>query len=55
MDKKNGDLPFTWLGKNVHPIKQWGGLDVDYDWQVPIAEFWLKSHGFSETKTPYDN
>lgn len=53
MIKKNGDPPFTWLGKNVHPIKQWGGLDVDYDWQVPIVEYWLRKHGFSEDKTPY--
>ena len=54
MLKKNGDVPFTWLGRNIHPIKQWGGLDIDYNWQVPIVEFWLKSHGFSETQTPYD-
>ncbi|MFC1747420.1 cytidylyltransferase domain-containing protein [Pseudomonadota bacterium] len=54
MDKKNGDLPFTWLGRNIHPIQQWGGLDVDYHWQVPIVEHWLKEHGFTEEKTPYD-
>jgi len=54
MLKKNGDVPFTWLGRNIHPIKQWGGLDIDYNWQIPIVEFWLKSHGFSETQTPYD-
>ncbi|NOY72906.1 MAG: cytidylyltransferase [Gammaproteobacteria bacterium] len=53
MDKKNGDPPFTWLGRNVYPIKQWGGLDVDYDWQVPIVEYWLRKHGFNEDKTPY--
>ena len=53
--KKNGDLPFTWLGRNVHPIKQWGGLDIDYDWQVPIVEFWLKANGFTEKETPYNN
>lgn len=53
MLKKNGDVPFTWLGRNIHPIKQWGGLDIDYNWQIPIVEFWLKSHGFSETQTPY--
>tara|TARA_B100000482_G_C12565579_1_gene281835 strand:- start:134 stop:874 length:741 start_codon:yes stop_codon:yes gene_type:complete len=54
MLKKNGDAPFTWLGRNIHPIKQWGGLDVDYNWQIPIVEFWLKSHGFSKNSTPYD-
>lgn len=55
MDKKNGDPPFTWLGRNVYPIKQWGGLDIDYDWQVPIVEYWLKKHGFSRNKTPYES
>ena len=53
MEKKNGDLPFTWLGRNIHPIKQWGGLDIDYDWQIPIVKFWLESNGFTEDKTPY--
>jgi len=55
MIKKNGDLPFTWLGRKIHPIKQWGGLDIDFEWQVPVVEFWLKSHGFTETETPYNN
>jgi len=54
MDKKNGDLPFTWLGREVYPIKQWGGLDIDYEWQVPIVKFWLEKHGFTNDKTPYD-
>lgn len=54
MHKKNGDPPFTWLGRNIHPIKQWGGLDIDYHWQVPIVEHWLRSNNFTEEKTPYD-
>jgi hypothetical protein len=53
MLKKNGDEPFTWIGRNIHPIKQWGGMDVDYDWQVPIVEYWLLKHGFTDDKTPY--
>ncbi len=35
-------------------MKQWGGLDVDYEWQIPQVEFWLQAHGFSEQRTPYD-
>ena len=54
MDKANGDPPFHWLGREVHPILQWGGLDIDFHWQVPIVEHWLKEHGFTEEKTPYD-
>jgi hypothetical protein len=54
MEKRNGDAPFTWLGKNVYPIRQWGGLDVDYHWQIPMVEYWLKEHGFNNEVTPYE-
>ncbi len=50
----NGLLPQKWMGKKILPIKQWGGCDIDYEWQVPQTEFWLRKHGFSESKTPYD-
>lgn len=43
-----GLLPQKWMGQNIYPLKQWGGLDVDYEWQIPQVEFWLKAHGFSE-------
>ena len=50
----DGMLPQKWMGRRIHPLKQWGGLDVDYDWQVPQVEVWLRKHGFTETATPYD-
>jgi hypothetical protein len=53
-DIHDGLLPQRWMGKKILPIKQWGGLDVDYPWQVPQAEYWLREHGFTETRTPYD-
>lgn len=40
-----GLLPQRWMGRRIHPLKQWGGLDVDYEWQLPQVEFWLKAHG----------
>jgi len=40
-----GLLPQRWMGRKIHPLKQWGGLDVDYEWQIPQVEFWLKAHG----------
>ena len=40
-----GLLPQRWMGQKIHPLKQWGGLDVDYEWQIPQVEFWLKAHG----------
>jgi CMP-N-acetylneuraminic acid synthetase len=54
LEKLIGEPPFTWLGRNVFPIKQWGGMDIDYHWQVPIVKHWLKHNGFSTNSTPYD-
>lgn len=51
---KEGQLPQRWMGRKIYPLKQWGGLDVDFEWQIPGAEYWLKKHGFSEKTTPYD-
>ncbi len=55
LDDGFGIPPFPWIGRMVHPLKQWGGLDVDFKWQVPQVEFWLRAHGFTEDKTPYDD
>ncbi|MFA4825869.1 MAG: hypothetical protein WC593_12025 [Methanoregula sp.] len=46
---EEGLLPQKWMGRNIYPLKQWGGLDVDYEWQIPQVEFWLKKHGFNES------
>jgi hypothetical protein len=48
-------LPQKWMGQRIAPIKNWAGLDIDYDWEVPQAEYWLKENGFTENSTPYDN
>jgi hypothetical protein len=39
-----GLLPQKWMGRSIYPLKQWGGLDVDFEWQVPLVEYWLKEH-----------
>lgn len=46
----DGMLPQKWMGKKIYPIKRWGGLDVDYEWQIPQVEYWLKKNGFKEEK-----
>ena len=51
---EEGMLPQQWLGQKIIPLKNWGGLDADFEWQNPQLEFWLKSNGFSENQTPYD-
>ncbi len=40
-----GLLPQKWMGQRIYPLEQWGGLDVDYEWQMPLVEYWLKAHG----------
>jgi hypothetical protein len=49
-----GLLPQKWMGQKIYPLEQWGGCDIDYEWQVPGVIHWLTEHGFSETTTPYD-
>jgi hypothetical protein len=39
-----GLLPQKWMGRKIYPLKQWGGCDIDYEWQVPGVEYWLKKN-----------
>ncbi|MCG6552994.1 MAG: hypothetical protein L7F77_11765 [Candidatus Magnetominusculus sp. LBB02] len=41
----DGLLPQKWMGQRIYPLKQWGGCDVDYEWQIPMVVYWLKKHG----------
>ena len=52
-DAKGGSLPFRWLGKKQGYLKKEYGFDIDYEWQFPVIEKWLKDHGFTDKKTPY--
>jgi len=49
-----GYLPYRWLGRKTLPIENWGGCDLDVHWQIPLIEYWLRQHGFTEYITPYD-
>ena len=42
----DGLLPQKWMGKKIAPIPSWGGCDVDYAWQFPMVEYWLKKNGY---------
>jgi hypothetical protein len=39
---ESGLLPQKWMGENIYPIKNIGGLDIDYEWQIPQAINWLE-------------
>jgi hypothetical protein len=41
---EEGLLPQKWMGQMIYPIKNDGGLDVDYAYQLPQAEYWLRSY-----------
>lgn len=43
-DLESGLLPQKWMGQKIYPIKSTGGLDIDFEWQVPQAEYWLKNN-----------
>ena len=45
---KEGLLPQRWMGRRISPIVSWGGCDVDFEWQLPFVEYWLKKHGITE-------
>ena len=51
---ESGLLPQKWMGQKIYPLKQWGGCDVDFEGQIPSVEYWLRQHGFTEVKTPYE-
>jgi len=53
-DYSRGEIPFRWIGTNVQPLHQEGGCDVDFEWQFPVVEHFLRHAGFTETTTPYD-
>ncbi len=47
---EEGLLPQKWMGKRIYPLKQWGGLDVDYEWQIPQVEYWLRKNINAESQ-----
>lgn len=48
LEAQDAAQAFPWLGRKVLPLKQWGGGIVDFKWQVPAVEYWLKKHGYSD-------
>lgn len=52
-DYSRGEIPFRWIGKTVHPLHQEGGCDIDFEWQFPVVEHFLRAVGFTEEATPY--
>lgn len=43
-DLHSGLLPQKWMGQCIYPIKNEAGLDVDFAYQVPQAEYWIQKN-----------
>ncbi len=41
---EDGLLPQKWMGQKIWPIEQEAGCDIDYEWQVPGVEWWIKEY-----------
>lgn len=50
-----GTPPLKWMGKKTYGLEIEYGFDLDEEWQIPVLEYWLRTHGFSEMKTPYED
>lgn len=46
---KDGMLPQKWMGNKIAAIPSWGGCDVDYEWQIPMVEYWIKKNNLVPT------
>jgi len=53
-DIHNGLLPQRWMGRRIYPIRNWGGCDVDYEWQIPQVEHWLLEHDIPQSMSPWE-
>lgn len=41
---EEGLPPQKWMGNKIYPLKQEAGCDVDYEWQIPVVEWWIKKY-----------
>ena len=45
---QDGLLPQKWMGQKIAPIKSDLVLEVDYEWQIPAVEYWLKKNDYEK-------
>lgn len=41
---KNNLLPQKWMGKKIAPLFCIAGADIDYEWQIPQAKYWIQNN-----------
>ncbi len=52
---EHGLLPQKWMGRNILPVYNTMGCDIDEPWQLDMSIRWLKENGFTNDRTPYDS
>lgn len=50
-----GQIPYKWMGRKSYALMNDYGFDIDYEWQIPLAEHWLVSRGFTLSQIPWKN
>jgi CMP-N-acetylneuraminic acid synthetase len=53
LENKSKKFPFPWVGERVRPMVQEAIGDINYDYEIALAEHWLRKQGFTETTSPY--
>lgn len=53
LDQDSGSVPYPWLGHRIGTLVHDFGFDIDTHWQVPVAEYWLRRHGYTENSVPF--
>lgn len=48
---KSGLPPQKWMGKKIAAIESENGCDIDYEWQIPSVEYWLKKNAYKKIKS----
>jgi len=39
----DGMLPQKWMGRKILPIVNEAGLDLDFEWQIGQAQWWIEN------------
>jgi len=50
MHLEEGLLPQKWMGQKIYPIKNEGGLDIDFAYHFAQAEWWLKTRHMGDKR-----
>tara|TARA_B100001250_G_C19810694_1_gene795567 strand:- start:1880 stop:2626 length:747 start_codon:yes stop_codon:yes gene_type:complete len=53
-EMSEGVKPLQWMGRNTYGLEVDFGFDLDEEWQLPVIQYWLSKHGFTESVVPWE-